>query len=90
MNRSGSYVQQVTGYGAFSSPVAVGLLEKLFHTPYISIKDVAQAFALTFQGASTLVAQFEKAHLLKEVTGRKRDKRYVYNDYLNLLAEGTR
>lgn len=73
-----------------SSPLAVGLLEKLFYTPYVSVKDVAQALNLSFQAASTLVRQFEKTGILKEITGRKRDKRYVYADYLNILSEGTR
>jgi hypothetical protein len=45
---------------------------------------------LSYQVASTLVAQLEKVRILKETTGRKLDKRYVYSDYLNILAEGTK
>jgi hypothetical protein len=40
--------------------------------------------------ASKLAAQLEKIHILRETTDRKRDKRYVYDDYLNILAEGTK
>jgi len=73
-----------------SSPIAVGILEQLFYTPTISIAHIAERFSVSYQAASTLVAQLEKVQILRETTGRKRDKRYVYNDYLNILAEGTK
>nr|MDA8155166.1 Fic family protein [Actinomycetota bacterium] len=73
-----------------SSPLAVGILEKLFYAPYVSVKDISGEFHISFQAASTLVSQFEKASILKEITGRKRDKRYIYNDYLKILSEGTK
>ena len=73
-----------------SSPIAVGILEQLFYTPAISIIQIAEHFAVSYQAASTLVSQLEKIHILRENTGRKRDKRYVYDDYLNILAEGTK
>lgn len=73
-----------------SSPLAVGILEKLFSTPYVSVKDIAGDFSISFQAASTLVAQLEDAGILKEITGRKRDKRYVYENYLAILSEGTK
>jgi Fic family protein len=73
-----------------SSPLAVGILEKLFFTPYISNNDVAQLFDISFQSASILVAQFEKAGILKEITGKKRDKRFIYEEYIRLFEEGTK
>ena len=73
-----------------SSPFAVGILEKLFITPYVSVTDIARGFKISFQAASTLVSQFEKVGILKEITGRKRDKRYIYTDYINILSEGTK
>jgi Fic family protein len=72
-----------------SSPLAVGILEKLFFTPYVSVNDISAEFAISFQAASTLVSQLEKAGILKEITGRKRDKRYLYADYIRILSEGT-
>ena len=72
-----------------SSPLAVGILEKLYYTPYVSVNDIAQGFSISYQAASTLVSQLENAGILKEITGRKRDKRYIYAEYLNILSEGT-
>lgn len=73
-----------------SSPLAVGILEKLFFTPYVSVNDIASEFSTSYQAASTLVAQLEGIGILKEITGRKRDKRYLYADYLHILEEGTK
>ncbi len=73
-----------------SSPIAVGILEQLFYTPTVSIGQIAERFNVSYQAASTLVSQLEKAKILRETTGRKRDKRYVYSDYLDILAEGTK
>jgi predicted transcriptional regulator len=73
-----------------SSPIAVGNLEQLFYTPVVSIGQTAAQFGISYQAASTIVAQLEKAGILRETTGKKRDKRFVYNDYLNILTEGTK
>ena len=73
-----------------SSPLAVGILEKLYLTPYVSVKDIAGEFAISYQAASTLTSQLEGLGILKEITGRKRDKRYIYADYLHILEEGTK
>jgi len=73
-----------------SSPLAVGILEKLFYTPYVSVNDIARDFSISYQAASTLISQLEGVGILKEITGRKRDKRYIYADYLQILDEGTK
>lgn len=73
-----------------SSPLAVGILEKLFYSPYVSVNDIARDFSISYQAASTLISQLEGAGILKEITGRKRDKRYIYADYLKILEEGTK
>jgi len=73
-----------------SSPIAVGILEQLFFTPVVSIGQMARQFDISYQAASTIVSQLERAEILRETTGRRRDKRFVYSDYLNILAEGTK
>ncbi len=73
-----------------SSPLAVGILEKLFYSPYVSVNDIARDFSISYQAASTLISQLEAAGILKEITGRKRDKRFIYADYLQILEEGTK
>ena len=73
-----------------SSPLAVGILERLFQRPYVSVNDVAKEFSISFQAASNLVSQLEGAGILQEITGKKRDKRFIYAEYISILSEGTR
>jgi Fic family protein len=72
-----------------SSPLAVGILERLFQRPYVSVNDVAKEFSISFQAASNLVSQLEVAGILHEITGKKRDKRFIYGAYISILSEGT-
>jgi predicted transcriptional regulator len=71
-------------------PIAVGILEQLFYTPTVFSAQIAERSNVSYQAASTLVAQLEKVQILRETTGRKRNKRYVYSDYLDILTEGTK
>ncbi len=72
-----------------SSPMAIGLLDYLLVKPHVSIHDVADHFQLTFQTARTLVNHFVEIGILREITGKKRDRRYSYWQYLEYLSEGT-
>lgn len=72
-----------------SSPLAVGILEKLFYKPLITIKEISISFEISYQAASTLISQIEAIGILKEITGQKRNKRYIYAEYMNILSEGT-
>jgi len=72
-----------------SSPLAIGILEGLFQKPYVSVNDVAKEFSISFQAASHLVSQLRGAGILHEITGKKRDKRFIYAAYISILAEGT-
>ncbi len=73
-----------------SSPLAVGILEKLFYNPLITIKEISTSFEISYQAASTLISQIEGIGILKEITGQKRNKRYIYAEYMNILSEGTK
>jgi Fic family protein len=72
-----------------SSPLAIALLDYIFVKPHLSIQEVADYFQISFQSAQSLVTQFVKMGILKEITGKKRDRRYNYWEYLDYLSEGT-
>ena len=72
-----------------SSQSALVALENLFYMPVVSVKDVQNMVGLTYQAAANLVHHFEQLGILKEVTGKKRDKRYVYSAYVDILSQGT-
>ena len=72
-----------------STPYAISLLDYLFERPHLTINDVADHLKISYQGAKALVDQFVTTEILKEITGKRRDKRYSYWEYLALLSEGT-
>jgi Fic family protein len=72
-----------------SSPLSIALLSQLFYTPIVSIADVQKTFKVTTPTASHLINQFVDLGIMREVTGKKRAKRFVYSQYLAILSEGT-
>lgn len=71
-----------------SSPLAIVFLDYLFVKPIVSIQEVSEHFKGSFQTTKSLIRQFEDIGILKEITGKKRDKRYSYWEYLECLSEG--
>lgn len=72
-----------------SSPLAMVLLDYLFVKPHLSVQEIAEHFQISYQTAKVVIDHFEEIKILKEITGRKRDRRYSYWEYLDLLSEGT-
>ncbi len=72
-----------------STPYAIALLDYLFEKPHLTINDVADYLKISYQAAKALVNQFVATEILKEISGKLRDKRYSYWEYLAFLSEGT-
>ena len=72
-----------------SSPLAIVLLDYLFEKPHLTIQDVQKQLHISYPTAKGLIDSFHKIGIVKEITGRKRDKRFTYWEYLDCLAEGT-
>lgn len=72
-----------------SSPLAIALLDYLFVKPHLSVQEVAEYFQTSYPTAQTLINQFVNMEILKEITGKKRDRRFSYWEYLECLSEGT-
>jgi Fic family protein len=52
----------------------------------IKIKDVEMIAGLKNPNALSLVEKFEKAGILKEITGRKRNRVFAYREYISLFG----
>lgn len=63
------------------------LMEYLYQQPVINIKDVSESLNIQKGTANKLVADFTKLEILREMTGRKRNKIYIFNDYVKLFLE---
>jgi len=72
-----------------ASPFAHELLDYLVQKPHVSVKDVAEHLKVSKQTANSLISQFERASIVKKVAAKKRNRIYCYQEYIDLLAEGT-
>ena len=64
--------------------------EKMFTRPIVSIKDIADLMSTTFPTANDVCNKLIKLGMLKEITGKERNKLFAYKSYLDILksAEG--
>ncbi len=74
---------------SISSVYAVKLIDLLFLTPLISVKDAYKRLKISNQAANELFKRFESIGILKEITGKRRYKRYIFKSYVDIIARGT-
>lgn len=64
------------------------VLEHLFEHPIVSATDVQEIIHASYPAANNLVAQLVNEGILYEMTGHKRNRRFIYRDYIDLFADG--
>jgi Fic family protein len=64
--------------------------EALFQYPIVSVRQIAALTGLSFSNANNLVRAFVEMGVLEERTGRKRDRRFAFKDYLSLFDDAER
>ena len=62
------------------------LLDLLYTRPIVSVQHVQKELSCTFGTANTLIAEFERLGILKEITGRQRDRVFKHTTYLSALS----
>lgn len=72
------------GKGAGSG---LAVLESLYELPVISISRVSEIAGLRTPAASVLVHKLERLEIVQEITGRQRNQRYIYDDYVALFTD---
>ena len=65
--------------------VSQELLKHLYSQPVMNIKQIMEKLNITSPSANTLVKQFQQAGILKELTGFKRNRLFVFDEYLKLF-----
>ena len=68
------------------APKGQALLRELYSQPVMSANDIANKLGITHQSASSLIRSFEEMGILREITGRKKDRLFVFSEYLSLFA----
>lgn len=66
-------------------PNAKALLTYLYSKPVVSVADVMTQLEVTKQTANTLIKDFDNLGILKEQTGYKRNRIFIFEEYLRLF-----
>lgn len=61
------------------------LLQSLFIDPVVRPEKVAQLTGLSLVSAYKLIAQFEELKILREITGRQRNRIYLFDEYFRVF-----
>ena len=62
------------------------VLETLFDRPIVSVADVREVVGTSFTAANVLVARLADIGILKEMTGNARNRRFIYEPYIQLFS----
>ncbi len=71
-----------------SSMNGIRLLNHLFLHPVIQIRGVEEALSVSYGTANSLVTEFERLGIVREISGRSRDRVYRFQRYLDALNPG--
>jgi Fic family protein len=68
---------------------ALRLHEAMKARPLHSLQEISSISGLSFPTASTAMDQLVELGIARELTGRRRNRLFVYDRYLAILNEGT-
>ena len=77
---------QTSGRAAGS---ALRVHSALRERPILSLPDICRRTGLSFPAATNGMALLEKLGIVRELTGRQRNRLFAYEGYLQILSEGT-
>ena len=63
------------------------VLEHLYEHPILSVSEVKDLLVSSYPAASNIVSKLTEQGILEEVTGLKRNRRFIYRDYTDLFYE---
>jgi Fic family protein len=64
------------------------VLEHLFESPIMTVNQVQALTGTTYPAANQLVAKLVDSGILAEFTGQARNRRFIYQKYIELFGEG--
>ena len=80
--------ERITQSGRRASS-AVSAHQALVKFPVHSISSISKMTGLAFAGASAGVRFLEELRMVREITGKSRNRIYIYDEYMSVLNEGT-
>jgi ribosomal protein S25 len=55
----------------------------------VQVKDIERALAVSFSTANKIIALAEQLGIVQQISRGKRNRKYIYKQYVDILAEGT-
>jgi Fic family protein len=71
-----------------AAPNALRIYDSLRRRPLVQIEPLATQLGITFPTASRAIQTLQGLGIVKEITGRKRERIFAYSAYLDILNEG--
>jgi len=65
------------------------LMRFLLKQPVLRVKDIEKAIGVSYTKANSIVASAEDLGMLKQISQGKRNRKYAYQAYIDILSEGT-
>ncbi len=81
-----NHIQIVSSFGR-NAKTAMLLLDQFYTYPIINLKLVMQLTGLSKARAIDLIDKFTNKEILKEITGRQRNRRFAYHEYIALFSK---
>lgn len=75
---------KIMGFGSRTEK-AHTLLKYLFSQPIVTVSDVARELDITFATATTFIRLFMEIGVLHEITGFKKHRIFVFEDYMKMF-----
>ena len=79
--------QVITEHFGYAAGSGHRVLEHLYRRPIVAVSDVRDLLGSSYPAANNLVRQFVSHGILHEMTGQRRNRRFVYRDYVNLFHD---
>lgn len=67
----------------------INLLRGLLLQPVVVVNDVARIVCVSYTKANTLIGTCERLGILRQISKGKRNRRFMYQAYVDILSEGT-
>ena len=80
-------IDAIVAAGAGSQ--GIGFIRLMLQQPVVQVKDIERALAVSFSTANKIIALAEQLGVVQQISRGKRNRKYIYKHYVDILAEGT-
>ncbi len=65
------------------------LLRYLMEQPVVRVRDVEEKLKISYSKANNLLSEMETQGIMKQITEGRRNRKFIYREYIDILSEGT-